>query len=176
LEGEKVTVEIRGEDHWMRETSSEWELPHELLPLDGLAGHVRGAFQPTRVNVQLNYDAKDPGLIFNLGLEPDVYNLAKTSKLSGNYGVLHDLVVHLRNSAKTTRQVQLFCVPSGGLARGLFIIDQDFLETGVLDPHQDDTAALKIVSLPPGSERTLWLTTLPQSGSYYPLRLVFVGS
>jgi len=176
VQGEKIQAEVNAYETVNNALLDFNPQQAQLLSLDGLAGHVRGVFPNPRVRWQTHFDTRDRQMSIKLGLTPKFHSQDRRFLLIGNYGVRHDIQVKVRNPTDQTKEVRLFCIPSGGLARGIFLIENELLETGILDPHVDATASFKTFFLPPHSQKDLLVTTMPQSGSYYPIKLVFWSS
>ena len=87
----------------------------------------------------------------------------------GNFGVVHRLRVVLTNPTAEPREARLDFHPRGGPARGLFFVDDTFVETGLAS--HGSPFRLGRWTLAPGEQREVLLETLPQSGSNYPVNL-----
>ena len=93
--------------------------------------------------------------------------------LYGNYAVWYQLELHLTNNENTFKDVNLLFSPKGGVARGLFLINNDIIETGL----QKSMTANKVeniykIKVPPLEKKVVKILTMPQSGSYYPVHLI----
>ena len=51
--------------------------------------------------------------------------------LYGNYAVWYQINLHLTNNENTFKNINLLFSPKGGVARGLFLINNDIIETGL---------------------------------------------
>ncbi|MFH1429005.1 MAG: hypothetical protein ABIH39_04595 [Candidatus Margulisiibacteriota bacterium] len=175
IEGKNIIAEVHAYDS-LKEELSNIDKKSMLLPLDGLKGHARGRFHPANIRVNVNVDAEKEQTVIDLGLKPELFSTDNHFKLIGNYGVIHNIHVTLINGSEQPKKIQLYCVPSGGLARGIFLVENTLLETGILDPHIKEAVSFKTVIIPPLSKKLLFMTTMPQAGSYYPVKLVFWSS
>jgi len=91
-------------------------------------------------------------------------------ELAGNYGVIYDISLELRNPTAEAAPVEILMEPGGGTARGTVIVDGRFVETSLL--QRDSESAVARYTLAPGEVRTVKIRTMPQGGSNYPVRLV----
>ena len=87
----------------------------------------------------------------------------------GNFGVVNRLRIVLRNPTGEAREARLDFHPRGGPARGLFFVDGTFLETPMAS--HGNPFRLGRWTLAPGEVREVYLETMPQSGSNYPVNL-----
>ena len=91
-------------------------------------------------------------------------------KLLGNYGVLYWLRLALTNPTAAAADVELDVEGGAGAARACFLIDGKLIETPVLNPSRDAVAYKWRVEA--GKSREVVITTMPQSGSNYPVTLI----
>lgn len=91
-------------------------------------------------------------------------------KLMGNYGVSYELSIELSNPTDQPQSVLLSLSPDAGDARGVFVIDGEFIEAPVTSPPLE--AELATFRLQPGERKTVRVQTLPVGGSSYPARLI----
>lgn len=175
LDGDQCVVEVLAVDTLGSPQKLSNAAPSKVLSLDGFAGHVRGQFQPTKISYELMMDASDPDSVIDLGVKPLILSNDRQFKLIGNYGVVHEYKLRLTNASNTARSITLHCQPMGGLARAMFILNNKLIETGILDPHTNNKNKVTTFKLPAGSEQFLTLSTMPQAGSFYPVKLIFKG-
>jgi len=90
--------------------------------------------------------------------------------LEGSYGVLYDIDLELKNESGDTAQVVILLEPAGGPARGALLVDGRPVETTLL--RNNGEGAVARYTLAPGEVRRVDIQTMPQGGSYYPVRLV----
>jgi len=105
---------------------------------------------------------------FSLGREGST-NEAGTH-LSGDYGVLHEINLRITNPHDEPGWAALEVRASGGLMRGLFLIDGQLHETGILAGTQQERLFRQ--DIPPGTTRNVRIQTIPESASNYPVHLV----
>jgi hypothetical protein len=149
-------------------------------PVDGplestvlLAGdhpHARGIYPIPEFFFDYAYDCDGPNLEMPIGQIP-LPNLVQGQTLAGDYGVLQQITVRMvNNDPRNARQVALYANPRGGSATGTFIIDRELVQA-----HQMVAFGhykLRQYTIPPGSFVRTEITTMPEGGSSYPLRLI----
>ncbi|MFA5928396.1 MAG: hypothetical protein WC838_03755 [Candidatus Margulisiibacteriota bacterium] len=177
-QGDKIEVQIKAYETLEKVFLFPDDEIEPYLPNDGIAGHVKAAFNTTRINMNLEYNTDQKQSSIDLGLVPKVYSSDEQSLLLGNYGITHDIYISLSNPSAQAKTVKLSCLPTGGLARGIFLFDQEVIETGLLDPHSSNggLATIKTFVLQPLAQKEFMLSTIPQAGSYYPVKLMLRSS
>jgi len=90
--------------------------------------------------------------------------------LAGSYGIPHRVRLRMVNPGEQAETALLVFVPSGGAARGTFLVDGEWIETPTCSPPSE--RVLKKITVPPCAEVTTIIETMPESGSNYPVRLV----
>lgn len=110
-----------------------------------------------------------------IGGLPFVRNPLSEYPLKGNYGVTYKIHANLENPDRVARRVMLFFSPVGGIARAVVRLNgTQVLQTGnVGGTGFPAIVELLSLNLPPQSKKNMVLEIIPQSGSYYPVHLVF---
>jgi hypothetical protein len=90
-------------------------------------------------------------------------------KLEGNYGVVYDIAVRVENPTDRERTIQVALSADAGPARGVFWIDDQFVEAPELTAGDGLLASFRLA---PGESRDLPIRTIPVAGSAYPARIV----
>lgn len=88
----------------------------------------------------------------------------------GNYGSFYNIDITIENPRENDRDAWVYFVPGGGIARGIFDVDGQLLETGLVYPAQ--RVLLKKVRVASGGKEQVRIRTMPQGGAYYPVRIV----
>lgn len=88
----------------------------------------------------------------------------------GNFGTVYRVKLLLYNPHSEPMKAHLDFSPGGGPARGVVMIDDNFLDVAMATSSQ--TIGLQSWTLEPHESRQVNIETLPQSGSNYPVRLV----
>lgn len=105
-----------------------------------------------------------------LSLGEGAFQAGNGQKIRGSWGQLHTLTLTLINPTAAWHTVALQLSADGGVARGVVWLEGQEVELPLLRPGEG--FILGRYPLPPGSQQTLTLSTLPASGSNYPLRLL----
>lgn len=111
-------------------------------------------------------------LFFSVGREP--LRNEEGWRLDGNYGALYELRIRLHNPTTQGAPVALLLSADGGVARGVFWVEGQLLETGLVRTGQEVPFYRLLLS--PGEKRSLTVRLIPQAGSHYPLRIVVCPS
>ncbi len=90
--------------------------------------------------------------------------------LYGNYGVTYNLNIKISNPTDTQRTVSVFFDATAGLASGMFRVDGEYMLKKYA--NSDKEVLLKSYKLSPGQSRVVKLTTIPLSGSNYPVNII----
>ena len=90
--------------------------------------------------------------------------------LHGNYGVTYDIALTVENPGPVRETVDVVFAPAGGPAMGTFFIDGVLTQTKTVKPP--DKCTILTLRMEPGATRHVRLLTIPESGSYYPVRLI----
>jgi hypothetical protein len=98
-------------------------------------------------------------------------NLRVGQALSGDYGVMQTVRVVIVNTSHSGQAVALYANPRGGAATGTFVIDDTLVQAHRLPAFSRYKIWQETIA--PGTYRTLRVTTMPEGGSSYPLRLIF---
>ncbi len=123
---------------------------------------------PGVVEQTAEYKVGGPWTFVHLGRTPG--NNEHGRQLLGNYGVLYWLRLSLTNPTTTAADVELDVEGGAGAARACFLIDGKLLETPLLTPVRDAVTYKWRVEA--GKTRDVVITTMPQSGSNYPVTLI----
>ncbi len=132
-------------------------------------GH--GAFGPPYVSINDRFEIGGRWTFVGIGDKP-LKNLADgKTDLMGNYGVTHKVNVTVFNPSETNEKCEVQFAPVSGPARGTLIIDGEIVKLSVVKPPKKET--IKTIWLKPGEERPVKIEMIPESGSFYPVRIVF---
>ena len=138
--------------------------------LAGGPPHARGVYPIPEFFFDYSYQCDGPDLEMPIGQIP-LPNLVEGQTLAGDYGVLQQITVRMVNEdPHNAREVALYANPRGGGATGTFIIDRVLAQA-----HQMAAFGrykLREYVIPPGSFVRTEITTMPEGGSSYPLRLI----
>ncbi|MBI3948525.1 MAG: hypothetical protein HY321_21610 [Armatimonadetes bacterium] len=120
--------------------------------------------------VEAEYRVGERWAFVRLGSRPQNGASRLTEEGFGDYGVTYDIALRLENPTQSAGKVGVVMDAASGKARGLFLLDGRLVETPTLSSHEE--IVLAVYNLPPGGTRRVSISTLPLSGSAYPVRLV----
>ncbi|MGA2391799.1 MAG: hypothetical protein ABSH03_00440 [Candidatus Lustribacter sp.] len=138
--------------------------------LAGGAPHARGVYPVPEFFSDYTFFTDAPPLEIPIGQLP-LPNLREGEALSGDYGVMQSVRVVIVNTSRFGQAIALYANPRGGDATGTFIIDDTLVQAHRLAAFSRYKIWQETIA--PGTYRTLQVTTMPEGGSSYPLRLVF---
>lgn len=167
VSGDNLEVAINAENAKYKSLD---DLP--FVTTDNVKSHVRGKIHLGNWDTDIQYLCSEQYASFEIGGIKQEKLTESNQKLAGNYGLLYTYNVEIKNNLSRTQKVELAVVPRGGFARGCFLINNQFVETRLLDPLKAEEGIIYTLDLQPDEERQIRMITLPQSGSYYPVRLV----
>jgi hypothetical protein len=140
--------------------------------LAGGAPHARGVYPVPEFFSEYTFFTDAPPLVIPIGQLP-LPNLRVGEALSGDYGVMQTVRVVIVNTSRFGQAIALYANPRGGAATGTFIIDDTLVQAHRLTAYSRYKIWQETIAA--GTYRTLRVTTMPEGGSSYPLRLVFAG-
>lgn len=105
-----------------------------------------------------------------LSLGDGAFRADDGKQIRGNWGMFYTYELELQNPTDTPQTVGFRVIAAGGTARGVIWLEGQAYELPLLRPGQ--TYDLPTRTVPAGSRQRLTLSTLPASGSNYPLRLL----
>ncbi|HEV8023240.1 MAG TPA: pilus assembly protein N-terminal domain-containing protein [Candidatus Lustribacter sp.] len=138
--------------------------------LSGGAPHARGVYPVPEFFSDYTFFTDAPPLDIPIGQLP-LPNLREGEALSGDYGVLQSVRVVIVNTSRFGQAIALYANPRGGAATGTFIIDDTLVQAHRLAAFSRYKIWQETIA--PNTYRTLQITTMPEGGSSYPLRLTF---
>jgi hypothetical protein len=157
VKGDRVDLRVRAS------VEGEEGAPTPRAEAGGRAVPMPEVAAPPEVRRLLSYVAGGPAAFMVVGGSEDEAS-------SGIYGVVYTFVVRMANPLPAPEEAALVMHAEGGPARGTFRIGNEIVETPVVVPNRPQVLAT--VRLPPGASRELVVSTMPESGSNYPVLLV----
>ena len=125
-------------------------------------------YRTTQKKITENYAVGGRWSFISFGRDP-VQTEGKTHPLHGDYGVLYDLTLNLENPTDQKNTADVVFDPAAGIARGVFMVNGQMIETSHLQPPQEFVVGS--YPLEPGEKKAVRILTLPLAGSNYPARL-----
>jgi hypothetical protein len=129
----------------------------------------KGIF-PAFIKIDESHEIGNKFTYVYLGGEPFQKDAFNGKPNYGNYGSFYDIDLSIKNPQTIEKEAQIYFIPSGGPARGILEIDGKIIETSLIANAQ--RFLLKKVSVKPGETQKVKLITMPQGGSYYPVKIV----
>lgn len=132
--------------------------------------HLRGVFPSPRRDLAVSYDSI--GLTSVIIGRRDQQNGTASGEVShGAYGVIYNIRVNLFNPSTHARQADVRVTALAGPAMGTFLVDRVVVGVPLVQLGVPQTLAR--IRLEPLERRTLFLSTMPEAGSTYPIEVVF---
>lgn len=138
--------------------------------LSGDHPHARGIYQIPEFHYSRLWNVTDEYLELPIGQIP-LPNLIQGQALSGDYGVLQSFVIKVQNPTNTPQAIAIYENPRGGRATGTYLIDGVLIQSHQVPPFSRYKVRQYVV--PARGFVRVTIQTIPESGSNYPLRLVF---
>jgi hypothetical protein len=132
--------------------------------------HQRGAFSGPQVVRPLAFTVGDPPVLMTLGDPQDALRENQTgASLGGNYGVVYSFPVEVNNPSALSTIIGLLVHAVGGDAGGTIFVDDRIVDIRRVRAGQRRLVAT--IHLGPGEHRIVMISTMPESGAFYPVRL-----
>jgi len=169
VDGDRLNLQV------VARLAGEMDPPTESYTPDFDSSHQRGAFAQPEVWSSLAFTVGGPPLVMTLGADGDLLREGATgARLAGNYGVVYTFTVQVTNPTSERASVTLVMHANGGQAQGTFFIGQQVVDGPVVEPGAPKSVTT--IRLAPQTSRTVRISTMPESGSNYPVRLVLASS
>ncbi|NQY73427.1 MAG: hypothetical protein HRT90_01545 [Candidatus Margulisbacteria bacterium] len=132
-----------------------------------------GAFSESKRTKNIHFDSRHIVHEIPIGGPPYLTDIKNGIFLKGNYGLLYQLNISLYNSYSVPTKFKIYFTPKMGVDRGVFLIDDAFIETKVLHPNRGlGLEDIYNVILLPKEQKNLALYIMPQAGCYYPIHFI----
>ncbi len=133
--------------------------------------HQRGVFERPQVVRSLSFTAGGPSAMMSVGDREDALPESSSGRtLSGNYGVVYSFAIDVDNPSPFSTILGLVMQAVAGEAGGMFLVDDRVID--VPRVRSGERRLVTTVHLAPGEHRTLAISTMPESGGFYPIRLI----
>ncbi len=148
--------------------------PDEALSSTELLGgghpHARGIYKIPEFHYSTLWNTTDQYLELQIGHIP-LPNLMEGQALAGDYGVLQSFVIKVQNPTAHPQPIAIYENPRGGRATGTYLIDGVLIQSHQTPPFSRYKIRQYVV--PARGFVRVTIETIPDSGSSYPLRLIF---
>ena len=131
--------------------------------------HSRGFYPAARQTLSRCYNLGDTPLHLPVGAVRQ-QTFSGVRELRGDYGVTYQMELQLSNPTSRPGKVELVFNPRGGAATGTFVLNGQTVE--VANTAAFEEKVFHTVDLAPKSTETLFLETIPEGASSYPVRIV----
>jgi len=167
LDGEGVAFAIKAS----YSNNSDGNGLREIGQFTSRRGH--GFYGAPRVDIEDRFVIGGRWKFIGIGDKPLESPYDGHTELRGNYGVTYRIKVWIVNPTDNPEKAQLNFAPVSGPAVGTMKVDGELLKIGMQRPP--DTFKVKEFLLKPKEERPVYIEMIPESGSFYPVRLVFMA-
>lgn len=138
--------------------------------LSGGQLHARGVFRIPEFHSSAVWNTNESYLELPIGDIP-LPNLMNGQALAGDYGVKQSFVVKVQNPSAQPQAIAIYENPRGGHATGTYLIDGVLIQSHQVPPFSRYKIRQYVV--PARGFVRVSIVTIPDSGSSYPLRLIF---
>ena len=130
-------------------------------------------YQESIRKMTYEFDTQNQIFGFQIGGVPFVKDLNRDIPIKGNYGMIYQVYLKLKNSEKEKKIIRLFVQPAklNSIDRGVFLI-QGKLKSVRLLKFLDGVLNAELLeewTLEPNQTKEVELITLPQAGCFYPI-------
>ncbi len=166
LNGSTVHLTLFAQDY----SADPTQLPVSDALLQGGHPHARGVYSIPEFHYSTLWNVTDPYLELQVGHIP-LPNVMSGQALSGDYGVVQSFVIKVQNPTAQPQPIAIYENPRGGRATGTYLIDGVLIQSHQTPPFSRYKVRQYVV--PARGFVRVSIVTIPESGSSYPLRLVF---
>lgn len=138
--------------------------------LSGDHPHARGIYDIPEFHYSALWRVNEDYLQLPVGQIP-LPNTLHGEALAGDYGVLQSFVIKVENPGAAPAPIAIYEEPRGGRATGTYLIDGVFIQSHQVPPFSRYKIRQYVV--PARGFVRVTIATIPDSGSSYPLRLIF---
>ncbi len=131
--------------------------------------HSRGFYPAARQTLNRHYKLGETPLHLAVGAVRQ-QTFSGVRELRGDYGITYQMELQLSNPTSRSGKVELVFNPRGGAATGTFLVNGQTVE--VANTAAFEERVFHTVDLDPKSTETLFLETIPEGASSYPVRIV----
>lgn len=138
--------------------------------LESEVKHARGIYRVPEFYFDYVYSVdSSEDLEMPIGQLP-LPNLREGEALAGDYGVMQSINLTIVNPTAAQAAIAIYENPRGGRATGTYLIDRILVQSHAVAPFTK--WKLREYRVPPHSTFRVTITTMPEGGSSYPVRLI----
>lgn len=164
LRGKGVDFSIRAQDMYMGDAYVGQHIGNPNTK------RAHGEYATPYKEVAADFTVGDKWTFVSLGNDYLQAVSTPSPPLHGNYGVTYDITLNVTNPFDTEEQLEFVFAPAGGTALGSFYIDgKQFV---VKHTRAGETPTIAKVDIGPKEKKVIQIETLPESGSFYPVKLI----
>ncbi|MCD4782468.1 MAG: hypothetical protein K8T10_01425 [Candidatus Eremiobacteraeota bacterium] len=134
--------------------------------------HARGAYPLTKIVTRGVFSTQDGESIYTIADTP-LEDIFKGRKIRGNYGVMYEFDLTLKNPYPEERKVSFYFQPRGGIATATFSFDNRPVSVGFTPAYK--MVKLCSIKVPAGGKKKVIVKTMPEDASNYPVRLIIMN-
>lgn len=134
--------------------------------------HARGAYPLTKIVTRGIFSTEDRESIYTIADTP-LEDIFKGRKIRGNYGVMYEFDLTLKNPYPKERVVSFYFQPRGGIATATFSFDGRPVSVGFTPAYK--MVKLCSIKVPAGGKKKVTVKTMPEDASNYPVRLIIMN-
>jgi len=138
--------------------------------LQGAERHARGLYKIPEFHYSRTWSVDSDYLELPIGDIP-LPNVMQGEALSGDYGVKQSFVVKVQNPMNRPQAIAIYENPRGGRATGTYVIDGVLIQSHGVPAFSRYKIRQYVV--PARGFVRVTIVSIPESGSSYPLRLIF---
>lgn len=162
LTGEMLYLQVKAKQSYETDTA-----PMDAFVL--MPSARKGIFPNPEFHVEKVYTVGEKWLFISVGDTP-MFDVESGQKFLGNYGAFYHIYITLNNPAEKQKKVLFYFEPAGGVAAGILFLDGKKIDIRPINyPHEKKFG---VTYLSPYESKTVYIKTMPISGSYYPVRIV----
>lgn len=132
--------------------------------------HAKGVFDNPDIKIEREHIIGNGFTFISIGKKPFLKEIFTGEPNYGNYGVIYQIRIAIKNTTEETRTARINFVPTAGVARGIFKLENKLIQTPMIAPFKPFT--LSQYEILPGETKEISILTTPQGGSFYPINIV----
>ncbi|MCL5036669.1 MAG: hypothetical protein M1269_06060 [Chloroflexi bacterium] len=166
--------ELKGGELTLKVTTTEVGADDAILGMvtprfDPFKVHPHGIFSGPDFLSEGDIQLPDGSFDFEIGGEPYLLDDESGQPNLGNYGSLYRFNINIKNHDRREQVLGVYFEPLKGVAQGCFLLNGKIYNVGVT--RFGESRCWYRETIPPGAEKKLTIYTMPQPGSYYPVKV-----